>query len=238
MLALAAGSFKDPPSEAVAQLIRVTSEQPAETQVVWVAQGSLRNIAGALYHAPALIERIHRLVIMGGNFERAEFNFQADPEATAFVLGLPRVPRFVVTIQTCQAAVVHTDALLSTLRARSCEGSYARRHLPRLKEHANVWMFINSLGIWGPLPALRGEEKLGFFPWDVVAMSAAADGPETFFSGLRCQRLHIEEGSNRTVATDVACDDPAASTVPYVFQLHPFVERLLDRLCRAGQAAG
>jgi len=38
---------------------------------------------------------------------------------------------------------------------------------------------------WGPLPALHGEEKLGFFPWDAVAISAAVDGEEAFFADIR-----------------------------------------------------
>jgi inosine-uridine nucleoside N-ribohydrolase len=226
----------DSPSEAVSQLINVTRAQPPDTQVAWIAQGSLRNVAGALYHAPALARRITRLYIMGGNLMRSEFNFRADAEATAFVLALPHVPRFVVTIQTCQWAVVHKDALLNTLGAPRCKGSYASEHLRRLREHAELMMAVNAAGHWGPLPALHGEEKLGFFPWDAVAISAAVDGEEAFFADIRCQRLNAT--AERTVATDAPCDDPAASAVPYVFHPHPFVEVLLDRLCRDGKAAG
>jgi hypothetical protein len=86
------------------------------------------------------------------------------------------------------------------------------------------------------LPALHGEEKLGFFPWDAVAISAAVDGEEAFFSDIHCQRLSAT--AERTVVTDSPCDDPADSAEPYVFHPHPFVERLLDRLCRDGKAAG
>ncbi len=67
------------------------------------------------------------------------------------------------------------------------------------------------------------------------AISAARDGQETFDSNILCQTLKIPE--ERAVATDVACGDPAASTSLYVAHAHPFVEVLLDRLYRDGQAA-
>ncbi len=51
----------------------MTRAQPPDTKVAWIAQGSLRNVAGALYHAPALARRITRLYIMGGNLMRSEF---------------------------------------------------------------------------------------------------------------------------------------------------------------------
>ncbi len=92
-------------------------------------------------------------------------------------------------------------------------------------------MATNDSGFWGPLPP-HGEE---IFPCDVEAMSAAKDGQETFLSDIRCQRLNMPV--ERAVATDVACGDPAANTALYVAHASPFVEVLLDRLCRDGQAA-
>jgi hypothetical protein len=73
-----------------------------------------RARAGEAHHTP-----LHH----GRQLDAQRVRFRADGEATAFVLALPHVPRIVVTIQTCQWAILHTDALLNTLGALRCKGS-------------------------------------------------------------------------------------------------------------------
>lgn len=68
-----------------------TFMQDGNTDIVLVATGPLTNIALALSVEPRLVDRIGRLVLMGGAIEggnvsaRAEFNIWVDPEAAQVV---------------------------------------------------------------------------------------------------------------------------------------------------------
>ena len=91
---------------------------------------------------------------------------------------------------------------------------------------------VNDI-VFGPSP-VGNQSRHGFYPWDVVAMSAAIDG-EQYFSEFKCQK--IIPTYFKTYAKDIPCDDPAATLVPYKFQEYPFVDILIDRLCSDGRFA-
>ncbi|CAL2032373.1 unnamed protein product [Caenorhabditis brenneri] len=78
--------------DAVDALIQLTK---SNNDIVLVGLGPLTNIAMALRKDPTIAKRIHKVVIMGGNYlgvgnsafnSTAEFNFLMDPEAAHIVL--------------------------------------------------------------------------------------------------------------------------------------------------------
>jgi inosine-uridine nucleoside N-ribohydrolase len=80
-------------------IIRTLLEQPAGT-VTLCALGPLTNLAMAFVKAPHIVERIERIVLMGGAYfevgnitPAAEFNIYVDPEAAhvVFTCGVPIV---------------------------------------------------------------------------------------------------------------------------------------------------
>jgi purine nucleosidase len=76
-------------THAVEYLVEILER--AEAAITLVATGPLTNVASALVAAPAIAQRIDRLLLMGGALSRgnttplAEFNFHVDPDAAAIV---------------------------------------------------------------------------------------------------------------------------------------------------------
>lgn len=86
-----------------------------------VAVGPLTNVALALERAPGIVERIDRIAIMGGAIglgnwtPSAEFNFYADPEAAAAVIGSP-APTTLVPLEVTHRALA-TEAVVDRIAA-------------------------------------------------------------------------------------------------------------------------
>jgi inosine-uridine nucleoside N-ribohydrolase len=89
------GSPQHQPEEeaGVLALIRMVKEAEKNGDFTLVALGPLTNLALALRMMPDFVERVPRLVIMGGTYKAmgnetwtAEFNFYSDPEAAKIVL--------------------------------------------------------------------------------------------------------------------------------------------------------
>lgn len=80
---------------AVTATLRLLKAAPEK--VIWIAVGPLTNVALALKLDPGVIEKVERLVVMGGSYARgnvtpaAEFNVWVDPEAWQVVVssGIP-----------------------------------------------------------------------------------------------------------------------------------------------------
>ncbi|MFW6329608.1 MAG: nucleoside hydrolase, partial [Alkalispirochaetaceae bacterium] len=86
----APGSCESPEMNAASGLRKLLYQYPGATVV---ALGPLTNLAIAFALYPELVDKIGRLVVMGGALDEgnvtrfAEFNFYADPEAVQCVLG-------------------------------------------------------------------------------------------------------------------------------------------------------
>jgi inosine-uridine nucleoside N-ribohydrolase len=88
------------PGVSAVEAIRLAAE--SYDDLVIAAIGPLTNIALAIRIYPHIVQRIRRLVVMGGTFEGpgnitpgAEFNFFMDPEAARIVLDSPLRPTLV-----------------------------------------------------------------------------------------------------------------------------------------------
>lgn len=80
--------------------------------VTVLAIGPLTNIARTLQAEPALVERIHELVLMGGSTERgnhtpaAEFNIYVDPEAADVVFNQAGLKRRMFGLNVCRQVLL------------------------------------------------------------------------------------------------------------------------------------
>ena len=80
--------------------------------VTVLAIGPLTNIARTLQAEPALVDRIHELVLMGGSTERgnhtpaAEFNIYVDPEAADVVFNQAGLKRRMFGLNVCRQVLL------------------------------------------------------------------------------------------------------------------------------------
>lgn len=122
------------PHESAVETIRRCAEQYDD--LVIAAIGPLTNIAAAIREHPHIVDRISRLVVMGGAFEEpgnitptAEFNFFMDPEAAQAVLDSGITP-VVVGLDVChrtslsktQLDIIGTKSELGMFVEESCAG--------------------------------------------------------------------------------------------------------------------
>ncbi|GAA1687870.1 nucleoside hydrolase [Glycomyces endophyticus] len=109
---------------------------PAHAGDTLVATGPLTNIALALALEPRLVERIARLVVMGGAHGNgnvtaaAEFNFWADPEAAEAVLSAGLREVVIVPLDATHSAPL-TGADCAALEALGTPGALASAQLVR-----------------------------------------------------------------------------------------------------------
>ena len=129
VLAAARPPYAEP--RAVELILRTARESDGLTII---AIGPLTNVAAALVADPGLVDRLGRLVVMGGAFEvpgnvtpTAEFNFFMDPEAAQIVLERGVQP-VLVGLDVChqthltrqQLAASHFQTDLGRFVQRSC----------------------------------------------------------------------------------------------------------------------
>jgi len=199
-----------------------------ENKIIWVGLGSFKNIAAALFHGGrALVERIDHLILMGGSFDSADLNTIADLEAARFVFEYPRLNRTVLTKQACMYALIQMTHLDQLSR---CNGSYVFEHMKKIRFHAKTMGLINDI-FFGKGPHSPEESSQGFYPWDVVAMSAVVDEGK-FFRDVKCQMVDMK--GVRIQTFDVPCDHERASILPSSIDEKPFLEALIPKLCKAG----
>ena len=96
--------------DAVTALGHALRNSPVPVTVL--AIGPLTNIARTLQAEPALVERIHELVLMGGSTERgnhtpaAEFNIYVDPEAADVVFNQAGLRRRMFGLNVCRQVLL------------------------------------------------------------------------------------------------------------------------------------
>jgi inosine-uridine nucleoside N-ribohydrolase len=142
---------------AVETILRTARESDGLTIV---AIGPLTNVAAALVADPALVERLEKLVVMGGAFEvpgnitpTAEFNFFMDPEAAQIVLESGVRP-VLVGLDVCHQTHL-TNRQLATAGMHSELGRFMQR----------------ACTSW--LPAIDAGEDEGPNLYDTLAVASA-----------------------------------------------------------------
>jgi purine nucleosidase len=117
---LPAPSFAADARHGVDVIIDTILANPPGT-ITLVPTGPLTNIATALRREPAIAQRVHEVVFMGGGYTKgnitpaAEFNMWSDPEAASIVLAAPWPVTMVGLDVTHQALA--TDAVRERIRA-------------------------------------------------------------------------------------------------------------------------
>lgn len=102
-------------SRRAAEFLIETYMSPAGEEIVLVPTGPLTNIALAMTLEPRIVERIPRIIIMGGGHEignvtpSAEFNIWADPEAARVVLTSSARNMTLVPLDATHKALVSLD---------------------------------------------------------------------------------------------------------------------------------
>jgi purine nucleosidase len=164
--------------------------EDADGPMTVITLGPLTNVAISLLSAPAIAERIERLVIMGGAVRvegnvtpSAEFNIYADPEAAAIVLR-SGVPVTLIGLDVTMRATVTGE----TGRELAQADEPVERFVGQLISH-----------IAGVYRTYYGIDGMAMH--DPLAVAVAVDP-----SLVRIQRLHVdvETGSGLGVGRTIA----------------------------------
>jgi inosine-uridine nucleoside N-ribohydrolase len=114
---IAAAPPPDAQPRAVELIVRTAHESDGLTII---AIGPVTNVAAALVADPGLVDRLERIVVMGGAFEvpgnvtpTAEFNFFMDPEAAQIILEQGVQP-VLVGLDVCHQTQLTTRLLAAT----------------------------------------------------------------------------------------------------------------------------
>ena len=214
----------EPPADPrAAELIVQTAN--ASDGLTIIAIGPLTNLAAALVAAPALADRIKRVVVMGGAFEvpgnvtpTAEFNFFMDPEAAQIVLDAGVQP-VLVGLDVCHRTQL-APRLLADVRFDSRFGAFVQRAcaewLPDAGADSGPYLY-DSLTVAAALqPELLTLEP-AFVQVEPAVGTSVAWLPDRPSAWSRPERR-----DNALVATDVDVD--AFTTL--------FAERVLTRFDR------
>ena len=167
-----------------------------------VAIGPLTNVAAAVRADPSLVDRLERVVIMGGAFTvpgnvtpTAEFNFAEDPEAAQVVLDAGVRP-VLVGLDVCH-----------------------QTHLPRLRPRTELGRYFQHVAE----PWLASD---GPYLYDTLAV-AAAIRPELLT--VEPARVHIEADGTSVAAGDEDGNALVATGVDVEAFDALFAERVLSR---------
>ncbi|MGR3591701.1 MAG: nucleoside hydrolase [Limimaricola soesokkakensis] len=166
-----------------------TLRREAPDSVTLCALGPLTNIATAFERAPDIVERVQRIVLMGGGFfeggnitPAAEFNIYVDPEAAKIVFGCGR-PITVLPLDATHKALTSRD-WIATMRG-----------MGRIGEVVASWTdFFERFDV-----AKYGSEGAPLHDPCVIAWLLRPD----LFSGREIN-VEIETGSELTLGMTVA----------------------------------
>jgi inosine-uridine nucleoside N-ribohydrolase len=154
--------------------------------------GPLTNIAAAMLQDPRIVDRLQRLVIMGGIIKpnRAlDFNFRFDRSAASFVLKMP-VPKLIIPVETAVQAIFGSSQLDRVWkRCKTVELGITERQndeptpavcslLLRLAMQRRIMPWFVNPQYKDILPHSEQYDD-GFILWDVVALFALVH-PEIF----------------------------------------------------------
>ncbi len=140
-----------------------------------IALGAMTNIAAAITQEPEIINKINRIVIMGGYLAGAplEINFAVDEKSTNILLNAP-IPKVVLPVETCiQSAFTaeYIDQIANN------PDTVVYRFVKRLRFHNMLMQFLFTFSY--PKSKYPQKAKGGFIPWDLVPM-AFLTHPEYF----------------------------------------------------------
>ncbi|MGR3634205.1 MAG: nucleoside hydrolase [Limimaricola soesokkakensis] len=199
-----------------------TLRREAPDSVTLCALGPLTNIATAFERAPDIVERVQRIVLMGGGFfeggnitPAAEFNIFVDPEAAKIVFGCGR-PITVLPLDATHKALTSRD-WIATMRG-----------MGRIGEVVASWTdFFERFDV-----AKYGSEGAPLHDPCVIAWLLRPD----LFSGREIN-VEIETGSELTLGMTVAdwwgvTDRPANALFIGDVDRDGFFDMLTERIGR------
>jgi inosine-uridine nucleoside N-ribohydrolase len=145
-------------------------------KITIVTIGPLTNIALLLMKYPHLVDKIEKVMMMGGYLNGYEFNFAVDPEAVDQVFSFCNLLNIeVFGIEVC-TKIVFTDNELNKLR--STKNSFSNY----LVENIRGWLRLNKLF------NIRNINK-GFFPFDTLPFLALIDKKLINFHAIIDKRI-------------------------------------------------
>ena len=204
------------PESAYDYISEAARQHPGELTLV--ALGPLTNIARVIRWDPAVVERIGRLVVMGGAVEtpgnvtpHAEFNIYNDPEAAHLVLS-SGLPVTLVGLDVCDPVFVVSD-----------DDSWARGGSPaeRLaRSLTDGWFALH-------------EKGARYTPCDAMAVLAITN-PELMSFRRASVRVETEDEERRgqTVAR-YGCGNVMVAADIRAAEAMEAIGKMLGRLCRA-----
>ncbi|MFX1459992.1 MAG: nucleoside hydrolase [Promethearchaeota archaeon] len=137
--------------------------QEYENELILLTLGPLTNIATVFQNFPHLLEKVKKIIFMGGTIEPSsafsppfifedglsemvEFNFQNDPMATKFLIEIAtNVPRIGMGLDICCQAVFKEEHLK---RIQSIQNPIADFIVEHIRSWLNVWQFNKSNGFY------------------------------------------------------------------------------------------
>jgi purine nucleosidase len=194
-----------------------------------IVLGAMTNVAAALVQSPEIVDRINRILIMGGNLEPhwtglslLEVNFSAHPEATNVVFNTP-VPKTLLPTETCIQTVLSREQL-DQIHAHPQTVIY--QFVDRMEFYHRMWSVLHDL-IYPP-PLYPQKVKGGFIPWDSITV-AYANHPQ-FFSQPQCYGVQMINGTLQAEPCDELGDHTGKVTVPMLLDREGFDRELMDHV--------
>ena len=187
-------SPRRPVDQHALELLRTTIASAAPP-VALAALGPLTDVALLVRTYPREVERLDRIVVLGGG-ERGEFNLATDPEAARIVLGSgPRVLR--IGVEVARRVVVEEPAVEALQAAPDPAAALAGRLLAYRRETRGSASLGDAVGVLALLApdGLSTELRDGV---EVVVDVAAAAYARLFVAALSVPALQprvVAEGS-------------------------------------------
>ena len=204
-----------PSSDDAADLIIRAARASGPDGLTIVTLGPASNLAAALAKEPTIVERLRRVVLMGGELTGSKMclNFMSDRAAARAVLAAP-VPTVLVPIQLCAQAAFTAGHVADLEQRCGCRPSGSggdsgsrrpaaacalvrkmqlqTRLMPWLVNKHVVPKLSGANSRWRASEGLTSES---FVPWDVVAMLVAFR-PE-LFEAWEAHAVHIPSCDSR-----------------------------------------
>jgi len=229
VLAGADWSMQDLRQSTPASRFIVDTARAAAGGVTVIALGAMTNVAAALVQAPDIVEKIDRILIMGGNLQPhwtglslMEVNFSADAAATNVVFDTP-VPKVLLPSETCVQTVVSREQLD---RIRDHPETVIHAFLDRMESYHRLWVLVHDL----LYPPRLYPQKVGggFIPWDSITVGYATH-PE-LFGDPACHEVRMVDGTLRAERCDDLGDHRHRVTVPMRLDRQGFDRELMEHV--------
>jgi inosine-uridine nucleoside N-ribohydrolase len=215
----------------------IDTARAAAGGITLIALGAMTNVASALVQAPEIVEKIDRILIMGGNLEPhwtrlsvMEVNFSADAEATNVVFDTP-VPKVLLPSETCVQTVVSRKQLD---RIHEHPETVIHAFVDRMESYHQLWTLVHDLLY--PPPLYPQKVSGGFIPWDSITV-AYATHPELFREPA-CYGVRMIDGTLRAEPCQDLGDHRFKVTVPLRLDREGFDEELMNHVLSVRRVPG